>query len=77
MTKSKCPICKHYGNIEARRRLTAYTDDKKNHMLSCYKCFKADCDLMEDMWNKGEDEMTKSYYGQTATNNLNYEGETK
>lgn len=50
--KSKCPICLHYGNVEARRRLTAYEDDRENHLLSCYKCFKGDCDLMEEMWSE-------------------------
>ena len=50
--KSKCPICLHYGNVEGRRRLTAYEDDRKNHLLSCYKCFKRDCDAMEEMWSE-------------------------
>ena len=50
--KSKCPICLHYGNVEGRRRLTAYEDDRKNHLLSCYKCFKRDCNLMEEMWSE-------------------------
>ncbi len=50
--KSKCPICLHYGNVESRRRLTAYEDDRKNHLLSCYKCFKRDCELMEEMWSE-------------------------
>lgn len=51
-TKTKCPCCGNCGNVEARIRLTAYEDDMKNYMLSCYKCFKVDCDLMEDMWSE-------------------------
>jgi len=50
--KTKCPCCGNYGNVEARRRLTAYEDDMKNYKLSCYKCFKADCELLEDMWSE-------------------------
>ena len=60
MTGSKCPCCGNCGNVEIRRRLTAYEDDRKNHLLSCYKCFKRDCDAMEEMWseyNKWEEKL--------------------
>lgn len=50
MNKSKCPCCGNYGNVEARRRNTSYADDIKNYKLSCYTCFKRDCESMEDMW---------------------------
>ena len=54
MILSECPCCQRRCKIEIRRRNTNHKKDSLNYITSCKDCYKADCDMLADLWKDYE-----------------------
>lgn len=49
--RRKCPGCNRRRLVKRRRLNTAFVDDKKNFLLSCWECFQNEWDYYADQWS--------------------------
>ena len=48
-----CPCCSSFKTrVMRRHRMTAYENDKLNHITCCHECYESDCDYWEERWEE-------------------------